>query len=134
MKKTYLLVVLVSSLVAAVGCQSGAMRERAKEEAIKEGIKDLDGTWVLVWEEADGKKVFDAATNANSAETMVLQEGTGSGRSGGEEDCEFTFTIDPTKTPKTLDLLLAKGTGIYKPFEGSNSLAIYELNKDTLKI
>jgi uncharacterized protein (TIGR03067 family) len=133
MKRIQLQAVLLLSLIVAVGCQSQATRQRAKEEAIKEPRQDIDGTWVLMSSEVDGKNALDIGANTEGEATLVLQHGKGSVRSAGEEVAEFSYNVDPSKRPKTLDLTLVKGIGFYKPFEGSNSLAIFELNKDTLK-
>lgn len=47
----------------------------------------------------------------------------------GRQINESTTTIDPAKTPKTLDQVFTKG-----PMNGKKCLAIYELKGDTLKI
>ncbi len=46
----------------------------------------------------------------------------------GEEKTEYTFVIDPTKTPKTLDVIEEK--------DGKKlvALCLYELDGDTLKV
>src|SRR5277367_4517232 len=118
MKRIHLPAVLLLSLIVAVGCRSEATRQRAKAEAINEPKQDLDGTWVLMSGEVDGKNLFDAGANTESEATLVFQHGKGSVRSAGEEVAEFSYNVDPTKSPKALDLTLVKGSGYYKAFEG----------------
>jgi uncharacterized protein (TIGR03067 family) len=133
MKKIPLFTLLVSLLFAAVGCKSVATNDGAKPAENKSAIQDLRGSWQIVSEEVNGKKVSDEEMNREAPVRLVFQEGTGSIRNADEVLDEFTFNIDPAKTPKALDLTLVKGSGYFKPFEGMKSLAIYEINGDTLK-
>ncbi len=61
------------------------------------------------------KLSFDAKTYVNTIGDRAVEEGT--------------FTIDPAKSPKTLDLEIKKG-----PEEGKKQLAIYELDGDKLTV
>jgi uncharacterized protein (TIGR03067 family) len=61
------------------------------------------------------KLTFDAKTYTNKVGDEFLEEGG--------------FTIDPSKTPKTMDFDIKKG-----PDEGKKQLAIYQLDGDKLTI
>jgi uncharacterized protein (TIGR03067 family) len=56
-------------------------------------------------------------------------DGTWSLRSEGNEVAKGTSTIDPTKNPKTIDLLAIGGEG-----NGERYLGIYELGEKTRKL
>jgi len=44
-----------------------------------------------------------------------------------------TFKVDATKKPKTMDLTITDAGGKAEKYKGKSSLAIYELDGDTLK-
>lgn len=112
--------VLALGFLIAANARQGA-RADEKADAIKKALKKLEGTWKVVSVEVDGKK------RANAQGTGVFKGNTFTFRQK-EQVVEGTFTIDPAKSPKTLDLTVTKGK-----FKGKKSLAIYELKGDTLK-
>lgn len=134
MKKIQLLIVLIPLLVVAAGCQSAATNGRETTSPPKSSTQDIDGAWSVTSEEVNGKKAPEEEVNRDAAETLVFHEGKGSIRRGDEGLGEFTFNTDPGKTPKTIDLLLTKGSGDFEKYEGKKTLAIYERNGDTLKV
>ena len=86
--------------------------------------KDLDGKWVVVSVERDGKPwaAMKGAIRVNNGDKYILTPKEGKAVPG-------TFKIDPTKKPKTIDMTPTEGN-----FKDKTLLGIYELDGDTLKI
>ena len=78
--------------------------------------------------EVNGKKISEEDLEKAADMRLVFKGNTGSIRNKDKVLSEGTITIDPTKKPKTLDLKVTKGDN-----SGKTSLAIYELDGDTLK-
>jgi len=102
--------------------------EGGKPDPVKEELKKLEGTWKYVSMEMRGKarleKEFMGSTIVIKGDSMVVER---DGKSTGEE---AKMTIDPTKKPKTMDVVVAG-----KPDDAVLfSPAIYELDGDTLRI
>ncbi len=90
-------------------------------EGKQKGGKDkkaLQGTWT-------GSKGDKKAQLTFDGNKFMLELG-GKSASG-------TFTIDPAKDPKQIDLTVTKGDDETKKFEGKTSKGIYELDGDKLK-
>jgi uncharacterized protein (TIGR03067 family) len=100
----------------------------AKKHAIQQDLKKLEGSWRTVSIEVNGKKLSEENIKQAADLRLVFKGNTGSIRNKDIVVSEGTFTIDPTKKPKTLDLKITKGQN-----NGKTSLAIYELDGDTLK-
>ena len=97
-----------------------------KKDDAKAELKKFEGTWQLVSSEPEGEKA--------PAEAIKTAKATAKGNKvtlsvGGKEIMELTFTVDPTKKPKTIDSTATSG-----PDKGKKSLGIYEIEGDTLKI
>src|SRR5437660_12918601 len=92
-------------------------------EGKEKGSKDkkaLQGTWTA----AKGDKKVQLTFDGNK---FTLEMG-GKGASG-------TFTIDPSKSPKQIDMTITKGANEETmKFEGKTSKAIYELSGNKLKL
>jgi len=88
-------------------------------------VKTLDGTWVLVSGEDDGKKLSDEALK-NARLTFE-----GDKHTVKIDDTTFTGThkLDPTNKPRTIDISDTDG-----PFKGKTVLGIYELDGNEFKI
>ncbi len=91
----------------------------AADDAVKKEKQKLQGAWVVVAVEEDGKAVgeFSRDRFVFSAEKVVKTEGNGRVRHG-------SYTIDPTKKPKHIDTL----------FNDFFSEGVYQLEGDELKI
>ena len=100
----------------------------AKKQAIEQETKKLEGSWAMVSFEVNGKKISEEDLEKAADMRLVFKGNTGSIRNKDKVLSEGTITIDPTKKPKTLDLKVTKGDN-----SGKTSLAIYELDGDTLK-
>ncbi len=116
-------------LSLAAGFLVAAETPKQKEQQER---KKLEGTWRVVSQEADGKK--DPAELAKRF-TYTFQGNRihfqGDNTTPGA-DLEFTYTVDPSKKPKQMDMKLVKSSdnkGLGKVARG-----IYMLQGDTLKL
>ncbi|MFL5243989.1 MAG: TIGR03067 domain-containing protein [Gemmataceae bacterium] len=115
MKPKMLLVLIAGLLVGA----------DAKEDAKKEMDK-LQGEWVMVSSERNGEampaeelKTLKRAIKGD--EFTVFRD--------GQALVKGKFAVDPTKTPKTIDIMFSEGENKDKPL-----LGIYEIDGDTQKV
>jgi uncharacterized protein (TIGR03067 family) len=115
--KRMLLLVAVGLLVAA--------DDTKKEDAIKKNMKLLEGKWTLASSVIDGeKKEGDDAKG-----DVTFTDGKFEAQAADGTVHKGSFTIDPTKTPKTIDSVPSEGDAAGKTHYG-----IYELKDDSLKI
>jgi uncharacterized protein (TIGR03067 family) len=99
-----------------------------KEAAVKQEWKRLNGTWEWVRAAADGK---EAPAPKSEKLTLTLRDGKYTLRRWGEVEEEGTAKIDPTASPKSLDLV----PRIKPPLDaGKTVLAVYEVKGDTCRI
>lgn len=89
-------------------------------------MKNLSGKWKVEQAEANGSQVPDEVRQSLTL-TMKDDKYEVPSPNGGKD--EGTFRLDVSKKPKTMEIKGTKG-----PNQGKTILAIYELNKDTLKI
>ncbi len=91
----------------------------------KEEIKMMEGTWKPTMAELAGKKFPDEIVKTmklvvmNDKYTVTV----------GEVIDKGTVKLDPSKKPKEIDIVGTDG-----PNKGKTFLAIYELDKDSLKV
>jgi len=116
-------------VILGFGCLVAALtigRAGAQDDAAKNELKKLEGTWATVSIEAAGQKLTDEDKIKTRKLTMKGEKYT---LKVGDETVQGTIEINPTKKPKTIDV---------KPDSGSNKgktlLGIYELDGDNLKI
>jgi uncharacterized protein (TIGR03067 family) len=105
-------------LVAAEDSQAAAKKELA----------NLEGTWRGVGGEEVGH-VLTPEDAKKEEEEFVFKGDSLTVRKHGKVLREFTISIDPSKTPKEMDLHFTKGDD-----EGKKCLAIYTIEGDRLKI
>jgi uncharacterized protein (TIGR03067 family) len=88
--------------------------------------KKFEGTWVVTAMEGDGQKV-----PKENFENMTFKfEGKKYTQKNGDDLMEAgTQDLDPSKTPKQMDIHVTEGET-----KGKLQLAIYEINGDTCKI
>jgi RNA polymerase sigma factor (sigma-70 family) len=92
--------------------------------ADKKTDKDsLQGTWLPVSVEEDGRKVPDDEVKAKNFEMVFAGDKVTVPRKDGSE--EVGYKLDPNKKPKHIDLLIE---------EGKTAKGIYLLDGDTLKL
>src|SRR5438445_8669642 len=109
-------------LIAFGGTGAGA---DDKADVEKE-LKKFQGTWTFESVEAGGKKLpadqFKGITVTFEGDKYAVKK--------GDEVVEAaTQKLDPSKSPKTLDVTVAEG-----PNKGAVMLGIYEISPDTLKV
>jgi uncharacterized protein (TIGR03067 family) len=95
---------------------AGAPRTGAADD-----LRQLQGTWQVVSAEQNGEPVkSDTLTNI-----MVIVTGTSYRTMGASQADRGTFTIDPSQSPKQMDL---------KSGDGEALAAIYELGPDHMRV
>lgn len=106
------------ALLAGVGFTA----QDTKDEA-KKALDQLQGTWKLVSATRDGKdmpeetvKTFKSAINRDKL--TIARD--------GKTVEEGKLNLDPTKTPKVIDIVFGDGS--------KTALGIYELDGDTFKV
>jgi uncharacterized protein (TIGR03067 family) len=114
-----------AGLLLVVWKRSAAPAPGARKKAIDEELKRFEATWRWVAVDREGEKLAedlfkdDRLTLKGNQFTQVMGGSTTHG----------TFKIDPTATPKAIDLTFTDGPG-----KGSSATGIYELDGDTQKI
>jgi uncharacterized protein (TIGR03067 family) len=96
----------------------------AKEEAIRAELKRFEGTWRFVSMEVGGKAAPEEALQSKlviKGDQFTVPTPMG--------DMRGIFKVDPTVSPKTLDVTFTEGAN-----EGKVHLGIYELEGDTYKV
>ena len=99
----------------------------ASDEAIKKERKRFEGTWRIVALEVNGNKAEEA--DARKLSVLNGSDGTWSLRSEGNEISRGTSSIDPTKKPKTIDIIPTK-----QEDNAERYLGIYEIGETTRKL
>ena len=118
------LVALLCTLVFAASGGSGALADE-KADLEKEARK-FQGTWTFESSEAGGKKL-----PIGELKGLILTfEGHKHTVKKGDEVIQVgTQKLDPSKSPKTIDVTLVEG-----PNKGAVMLGIYEIDGDELKV
>src|SRR5437879_5027993 len=89
------------AMILALGFLA-AVNAHAQDDAVKEEMKKLQGKWVRIYEESDGKKTEDGKKEPGKAVTLVIS---------GDKYEGDTFKLDPTKKPKHIDVLMVDKKG-----------------------
>jgi uncharacterized protein (TIGR03067 family) len=115
-----LVTLVVTLLVTAPGGRADDKADVEKE------LKKFQGTWTFESVEGGGEK-----QPADGFKDMVITfEGARHTVKKGDEVVQAgTQTIDPSKSPKAVDVTLTEG-----PNKGAVMLGIYEIDGDTLKV
>jgi uncharacterized protein (TIGR03067 family) len=113
----------VALLCLAVGTiTSSSLHADEKDDLIKKDTAALQGTWLLESAERRGGQTFPQKFVENfkfifdGNKLTIVMPGS---------ELKSTYTLDPTKKPKHIDV--KTGNGIVSP-------AIYSIEKDTLKV
>ncbi len=88
-------------------------------------IDRLQGTWNITSLESNGQAMGEAFVNG----AKIIIQGDAFTTVSMGATYKGTFKVDPSRTPKTLDLTFTEG-----PEKGQTTPAIYELDGDTWKI
>jgi len=101
-------------------------RRETKGEAAKHDLEQLQGDWQMESMERGGKKVderlakgFKRTVTGNRYTVTWFEE-------GATQTLVATMSLDPTKEPRTIDLVLANGA-----LKGKTRLGIYRVEGDT---
>jgi uncharacterized protein (TIGR03067 family) len=118
------LVALFCTVGFAVSGVSGILADDKAE--IDKELKKFQGTWKFELSEAGGQ-----ALSADELKGVVLTfEGNKHAVKKGDQVLQVgTQKIDPSKSPKTIDVTMTEG-----PNKGAIMLGIYEIDGDTLKV
>lgn len=125
MRRLFLGSLVIAAMLTAIA--TIAFADDAKDAAIKKDRKQIEGTWRVVALEVNGDKAMEddakklSVVNGSVGTWTLLSEGIGISKG--------TSTIDPTKTPKTLDFTVTEGAG-----KGNRYLGIYELGEKSRKM
>jgi len=97
---------------------------KSRQESIREEIARLEGEWSMLSCERDGQTlpgefVKTGRRSARGNETTVIL--------GGQTLLKAAFSVDPTRTPKTIDYILTAGANV-----GETQAGIYALEGDTV--
>jgi uncharacterized protein (TIGR03067 family) len=107
-------------LVAPLGVGAGPLEDAAKKE-----LEPFQGSWKAVSiQHADGRQ----ASEGEVQNTRLVVEGNKFTLTGKDSTLSGTFTVNPTKTPKTIDVLLTAQDGRETKF-----LGIYQIEGGTRK-
>src|SRR5262249_27610118 len=101
----------------------------AKDDALKKERQKHQGTWKAVSVKVDGKMMPDAFLQTLVDPCVIKDAKWTRHHSGGKVGHRGSYTIDPTKSPKTINFLITEGVG-----KGQTQLGIYEITGDTVKI
>ena len=118
------LVTLLGTLVFAA---SGGTGTRADDKAdVAKELKKFHGVWTFELVEAGGKEVPAAEFKGM---TVTFEGDKFTVKKGDEVIQVATQKLDPSKSPKTLDVRVTEGLN-----KGAVMLGIYEVSGDTLKV
>ena len=122
MRITLVTLLCTLGLVASDG--AGARAE--DKAAVEKELKKFQGTWVFESVEAGGKEVPAAELKGI---TVTFKGDKYTVKKGDEVTEAATQRLDPSKSPKTLDVTVTEG-----PNKGAVMLGIYEITADTLRV
>src|SRR5262249_46661075 len=120
MNRMFLLLPLVALLVAA---------EPAKDDAVAQDLAKLKGEWVMESLQMDGQKASDEVLKAYRRTIDGKDYTVTITRGDDVQKVKGTMTLDPTKKPKTIDVVTKDQQGNEITIHG-----IYELNDDMQKL
>src|SRR5437764_7726524 len=119
-------IALVTLLCALVLTASDGSCARADDKAdVEKELKKFQGTWTFASVEAGGKEVPAAEFQGI---TVTFEGDKYAVKKGDEVVQACTLKLDPSQSPKALDVTVAEG-----PKKGAVMLGIYEVSGDTLK-
>jgi len=114
------------SVALLLGVGLWAAAEDAREAAIKAELKQLDGVWERTSLIEDGQEIPPPATGKL---LLVFQGDKGILKSGDKVLLESDIVIDPTRSPRWMNIKFTLG-----PLKGMTSKAIYELKEDAYRV
>lgn len=118
---------LLGLLILAVSLTTVVWGDEARDEAIKKDRRLIEGKWRVIGLEVNGNKAMEV--DAKKLSVVNGSNGTWTLWSEGKQVAKGTSTIDPAKTPRTLDFQASEGEDKDKVY-----LGIYELHEKTRKL
>ena len=120
--------IAILTLLCTLGFSAtGGTGARADGKAdVEKELQKFQGTWTFESVEAGGKEVPAAEFKGV---TVTFEGDKYTVKKGDEVIQAATQKLDPSKSPKTLDVTVAEG-----PNKGAVMLGIYEISGDTLKV
>ena len=112
---------------AAGGKDKDKEKEKVKDAAIRAERERLRGTWTAVAYARDGREV--PPEQLAGVVVVFDAEGTATVRSGDRVVVQGRTAIDPTASPKTIDLTFTEG-----PNRGQTAPGIYEVRGNTYRL
>jgi uncharacterized protein (TIGR03067 family) len=100
--------------------------DKDKTDKVAAEDKKFEGTWQVTKEVHNGRAIDEDRV---SRTTFVFKGKKYEQKIGDEVVEAGTQDLDPTKSPKHMDVTVSKGDGT----EGLKQLAIYEIDGDTIK-
>jgi uncharacterized protein (TIGR03067 family) len=94
-------------------------------DAVKKDMERSEGNWSMVAGEADGTPLPESFLKGSK---RVAKDGITTVTIGGMPFMKAKFTVDPSKTPKTIDYMMLEGLT-----KGKMQLGIYEIDGDRAK-
>lgn len=85
----------------------------------------MQGVWEMVENEVNGVRISDRLVRS----WLLVVEGDVYNPGSGETSVEYTFRLDPTRTPKAIDLVRLRGSDRGKLYRG-----VYAFEGDTLTV
>jgi len=107
-------------------CAAALAAAAADDDSAKSEMSRLEGTWTMVSGERGGMKLDDGMVHSGK---RVVKDGQTTVMFGEMLWMKAKFSVDPAKSPKTIDYTLLSGDD-----KGKQQLGIYELDGDTLTI
>jgi uncharacterized protein (TIGR03067 family) len=112
--------------ITVLCCLAALYIQASQDQAEKTDKEQLQGTWIMVSVEKDGKKVETPADK----QTLMTFTGDKATFKSEKRNDDGTFKIDAAKKPKEIDLINPKADNK----EMETIRAIYELTGDTLRM
>ena len=94
-------------------------------DAVKKDMQRLEGNWSMVAGESNGTAMPESFLKGSK---RVAKDGITTVTIGGMPFMKAKFTVDPSKTPKTIDYMMLEGLT-----KGKMQLGIYEIDGDQVK-
>jgi uncharacterized protein (TIGR03067 family) len=108
--------------VVLCGADTDAVKKDTDTDAVKKDMAALEGEWSMVSGERDGQTVPDDLLKSAK---RVSKEGETTVSFNDQVFMKAKYTVDPAKTPKTIDYEVIEG-----PFKGKKQLGIYKIEDD----
>jgi uncharacterized protein (TIGR03067 family) len=118
----------LAALFCAVGFAAsvGSVALADEKVDLEKEVGRFQGAWTFESSESGGKKL---PIDELKGLTLIFEGDKHTVKKGDKVIQVGTQKLDPTKSPKTIDVTLAEG-----PIKGTVMLGIYEIDGDTLKV